>query len=395
MSTAELEALVTPHLLKWARERWNYSIETIATKINVNSDVVEAWEREEGEVRPTFHQAQILAKKLHIPFGYLFLSKPPEDDLPLPDLRTIKNKDLLQPSPNFIDILYDAFRKQEWYHDYLEEDDYPPLPFVGKYDLEDEPKAIAVDIANTLGIDDGLRETCTDWKQFLSELIRRSEKAHILVMRSGIVGSNTYRLLDVQEFRGFAISDNLAPLIFINDNDYKTAQIFTLVHELAHLWIASSGISNPDYRSKAQSNIIDQFCNRVAAEVLVPIEDFIVRWGAFISLQRNLEKLARHYKVSTFVILRRAYDSDMVNSQQFEQLYDELLKKITPKRKDGGGHYYKSVLSRNSSTLTRSLMSAASEGRALPTEISGLLNIKVSQLNKLELFIAFGELSHA
>ena len=392
MPLTTLEAFVTPHLLKWARDRWDYSIEAVAKKINVNPSQLEAWEKEDSKVRPTFRQARDLAKKLNIPFGYLFLSEPPRESVPLPDLRTIKGKNPLNPSPNFLDILYDAFRKQEWYHEYLEEENVPPVPFVGRFNLANDPKVIAIDIANTLGINDDLRETCNDWKQFLLELVRRAEKAHVLVMRSGIVGSNPYRTLDVQEFRGFAISDALAPLVFINENDYKTAQIFTLVHELAHLWIGNSGISNLDFRSRQQSNAIDQLCDRIAAEVLVPSDDFVIRWGDFIGLKRNLQRLAHHYKVSTFVILRRAYDLDKVNFQQFEQLYDGLLEMVTPKRSDGGGHYYKSVLSRNSPTLTKLLMSAASEGRVLPSEVSGLLNIKISHFNNLEAFIAFGEL---
>lgn len=395
MFVTTTEALVTPQLLKWARERWNYSINEIARKIHVHPDKVGAWEEEGSKIRPTFRQAQDLAKKLNIPFGYLFLSKPPTESFPLPDLRTIKGKNPLHPSPNFLDILYDAFRKQDWYHEYLEEETAAPVQFVGKFNLGNDPKVIAVDIANTLGINDDLRETCNDWRQFLLELMRRAEKARVLVMRSGIVGSNTYRILDVQEFRGFAISDGLAPLIFINENDYKTAQIFTLVHELAHLWTGNSGISNLDFRSKQQSNAIDQFCDRVAAEVLVPSDDFLIRWGDFTSLERNLDRLARHYRVSTFVILRRAYDSDKVDTQQFEQLYETLLQRITPRRTDGGGHYYKSVLSRNSPTLTKSLIAAASEGRVLPTEVSKLLNIKISKISTLETFIELGETPRA
>ncbi|MBN2463642.1 MAG: ImmA/IrrE family metallo-endopeptidase [Dehalococcoidia bacterium] len=393
MPTTTLEAFITPQLIRWARERRNLTMSAAAKKMHVNPDKLNDWENSKGH--PTFRQAQDLANKLKIPFGYLFLSKPPIESLPLPDLRTIKNETPAQPSPNFLDVLYDAFRKQEWYHEYLEEENTPPIQFVSKFSVKDEPKVIATDITNTLGIDNDLRQMCDNWEQFLLELIRRAEKARILVIRSGIVGSNPLRKLDVNEFRGFAINDNLAPLVFINENDYKTAQIFTIIHELAHLWIGNSGISNLDYRSKKQSNDIDQFCDHVAAEVLVPSDDFLIAWNDFIRVERNLEKLARRYRVSQFVILRRAYDFNKVDTQQFHDLYDKLLERVTPKKKDGGGHYYKLVLSRNSPTLTKSLMAAASEGRVLPTEVSRLLNIRISKLNTLEAFIVFGEVPHA
>jgi Zn-dependent peptidase ImmA (M78 family)/DNA-binding XRE family transcriptional regulator len=387
MSTVTTEAFITPELMEWGRKRYNYSISKLAQKINVNPHQIQAWEK--GDERPSFSQAQILAKKLYIPFGYLFLSKPPVDSFPLPDLRTIKGKNPFHPSPDFLDVLYDALRKQEWYHEYLKEEEATTVQFAGKFNPENDPKIIASDIVNSLEIDDDLRETCIDWKQFMRELVRRAEKSRVLVLRSGIVGSNQYRKLDVQEFRGFAISDDLAPLIFINENDYQTAQIFTLVHELAHLWIGNSGISNLDFRSKRQSNQIDQICDHIAAEVLVPSDDFIIRWGDFVGLERNLQRLARHYRVSSFVILRRAYYCDKITFQQYEQLYDALLKMITPKKPEGG-HYYKSILSRNSPTLTKSLMAAMGEGHVLPSEVSALINTKISLFNKLEAYIMFG-----
>ena len=385
-------ALVNPEVVKWALARRNLPLVTVASKIKVDSNELEDWGK--GKSRPTFDQAQDLARKLNIPFGYFFLSEPPAENLPLPDLRTITNKTPLKPSPNFLSVLYDAFRKQEWYREYLEDENASIVPFVGRFTENDEHKVIAADIKNTLGVDDDLRQSCDNWEQFLKEIIRRAEKSRVLAIRTSFVGNDPTRKLNVNEFQGFAISDNLAPLIFINEGDYKAAQIFTTVHELAHLWINSSGVSKIDYRSKKQSNAIDQLCDRIAAEVLVPSDDFLIRWNNFSGIERNLQKLAAHYRVSQFVILRRAYDFNWIDIQQFQDLYSLLLERVTPK-KSGGGNYYKVVLSRNSPTLTKTLIAAASEGRVLPTEVSRLLNIRVSRLDALEAFIVFGETSHA
>jgi Zn-dependent peptidase ImmA (M78 family)/DNA-binding XRE family transcriptional regulator len=387
------EALVTRGMISWAIERSQETPENIARKLNVKPEKLIAWEK--GDTRPSIRQAQELAKKLYIPFGYLYLSTPPRESLPLPDLRTTGDITPRRPSPNFLDVLYDAFRKQEWYREYLQEEGAHPLPFVGKFTLDDDSKVVAKDIVDLLAIDDKLRKSCDSWEEFLTEFIRRAERSRVLVLRSGIVGSNTHRPLDINEFRGFAISDNLAPLIFINEADYRVAQIFTLAHELAHLWIGQSGVSNPNYmlRSKEQQNVIDRSCDSIAAEVLVPTDDFLVRWNDFHSLDSNLGRLAHHYRVSTFVVLRRAYEFNKIQYEQFQVKYQELLKK-SARKKNKGGNYYNLVLSRNSVTLTRSLILAASEGRVLPTEAARLLNIGVAKLDAIESYIMFGEPRH-
>jgi len=390
---AEIEALITPNILKWAIGRANENLNTLAHKLNITPDNLMAWLR--GDLHPNLYQAQELARKLKIPFGFFYLDSPPQEKLPLPDLRTLTGANNHKPSPNFLDLLYDTFRKQEWYHDYLKEEEAPLVPFIGKFNLENNTNIIASDIRNTLGIDDALRQECDNWEDFLKKLIYRAEMHRVLVLRSGVVGNNTHRKLDVQEFRGFAISDDLAPVIFINESDYKTAQIFTIAHELAHLWIGVSGISNPNYalRSSQQRHAVDRFCDNIAAEILIPSDDFVIRWNGFTTIDNNLNRLARHYRVSTFVVLRRAHEFDKITDKIFQDKYEELLSK-TKKKKPTGGEYYSLVLSRNSATLTKSLIMAASEGRVLPTEAAKLLNVKVSKLNAVESYILFGEPSH-
>lgn len=236
-----VEAHITPRVLRWARERGNLSREAVAEKIHVGPDRLEAWEA--GRARPTFRQAQDLARRFAIPFGYLFLPEPPAEAPPIPDLRTVANDPRRRLSAELTALLHDVVDKQRWYREFQEEEGASPVRLVGRFPPGSSPDVIAGDIERTLGVG-ALRRAAGSPDDFLRLLAGRAEETGVLVMRSGIVGNNTSRRLSVDEFRGFAISDDLAPLIFINARDAKSAQVFTCLHELAHLWIGQSGISH-------------------------------------------------------------------------------------------------------------------------------------------------------
>ncbi len=389
-----VEAFITPEMIGWAIERVHETHIGLAHKLNVKPEKIAEWVS--GDKRPSIRQAQELAKKLKIPFGYLYLSSPPTEKLPLPDLRTMSGTPSSKPSPDFLDVLHDALRKQQWYHEYLKNENVASLPFIGRFKLGDNPKDIAIDIKSTLGINDTLRRQSRTWEEFLTQFSRKAEEARILVLRSGIVGNNTYRKLDVHEFRGFAISDDLAPLVFVNGNDYKSAQIFTLAHELAHLWIGQSGVSNPNYmlRANQQQNEIDRLCDSIAAEVLVPSDDFIMRWNDFSNLDENIDNLAVQYRVSGFVILRRAYTLGKIETDLFHAKYDELLRKSQRRPTNGGGDFYNLLMSRNSNTFTTALMIGVAEGSVAPTEAARLLNLRVARLRHVESYILGRQLAN-
>ena len=273
-------------MLRWARERASLELDRLAEKVNVRADKLQRWES--GEVHPTFIQAQSLARALHIPFGFLFLSAPPQESLPIPDLRTLGNHPMGQISTDLRDLVSDILRKQDWYRTYLQEQGVQPPAFIGKFQLDADASCVAEDMTVTLKLMLSDREEVSNGEAFLSLLMKKAEEAGVWVMRSGIVGGNTHRPLSVQEFRGFALCDEFAPVVFINGKDASAAQIFTLVHELAHLWIGQSGISD---LSLAQPNdtphqVIERFCNTVAAEVLVPKNDLCNHWIAAPPLGR-------------------------------------------------------------------------------------------------------------
>jgi Zn-dependent peptidase ImmA (M78 family) len=381
-----VQALINPKMVAWARKRIQLTPEGLAGKLPVSIDKIKAWEDEDKREYPSFNQAIILSNKLHVPLGYLYLAEPPVENVPLPDLRTVANRPLENPSVDFIDVLYDAYRKQDWFRNYLVGEHVSELEFAGKFTVDDDPKSIASDIRETLRINDDLRQLSSTWNQFFTALVRRAEDSRILVLRNSVVFNNTYRKLDVNEFRGFVIFDKIAPIIFINTRDYQTAQIFTLIHEIAHIWIGVGGISNLDFKLKDEQQRVkvDSVCDSIASEVLVPENQFFSRWNDSRPVDDNISRLALNFKVSSFVILRRAYNLDKISKEIFMDNYHDLLSKIRPKPKEPGGDFYAMLKARNSYTLTATLMAGLLNGTVTANEASLLLNVRSTSLKGIE-----------
>jgi Zn-dependent peptidase ImmA (M78 family)/DNA-binding XRE family transcriptional regulator len=378
------EALVTPTILRWARERARTSQGELAKKLNTNPERIALWES--GQTRPTFRQAQNIASKLRIPFGYLYLPAPPAERIPLQDFRTVRDVEMSSPSGEFLDLLYDVIAKQSWYRELLEDEEAEELPFVACFSLNDEFHEIAASIASTLGIDDTFRQAASSWESFLRNLMERTESIGVLVMRSGLVAGNTRRRVSEKEFRGFAISDKLAPLIFINGNDAKAAQIFTLAHELAHIWVGQTGISNESPADFSQ-NEVEKKCNQVAAEVLVPRVEFIRHWSSTRDVDSNLNDAVRHFRVSLLVVLRRTLELELLPADVVWSRYrQEEERRAQPAK--GGGDFFRNLLSRNSRLLVEAVVNAVQGERALYTEAASLLNVRPSTIPKIAKFLA-------
>jgi Zn-dependent peptidase ImmA (M78 family) len=380
---------VNPAIIVWARARMSLDIQAAASLLNHSAEQLQSWEN--GLTEPTYIQAVGLARKLQFPFGYLFLSEDPKIVLPLPDLRTVAGAELGEPTPNLLAVIEDAVRKQHWYSEFMSEERQQPLPFISRFKIGDKVETIAADIRDVLSIDEETRAQSPNTSAFLTQLVRNAESAGIIVLRSGTVCGNTHRTLSVDEFRGFALLDKTAPLIFINSRDANVAQIFTFAHEVAHLWIGAEGLSNPNFRKKSadQINTIESVCNQVAAEALVPSVNFVREWNSSLNLDQNIELLRLRYRVSRFVILRKAFDRDFIGTNDFftklRQFYDtELEKKLKkPEDETSSGHYYNTLYARNSIRLTAAVTEAYSSGRILVTEACNLLGIKTGVLKTI------------
>ncbi|MBT0964006.1 XRE family transcriptional regulator [Denitromonas iodatirespirans] len=366
-------ANVNPSQLLWSRLRAGLTLDEIAAKLPARTDKVLAWES--GESRPTFIQAQKWAKVAHIPFGFLFLARPPQERLPIPDLRTVGCETPSTPSLDLLETVKDVLRKQAWYIDYLREHEADALPFVGRFSAKSKIADVVADIRRVLGADVGDRPRSAD--EYLRTLISAADQAGVLVMRSGIVGSNTHRPLDVGEFRGFAISDPLAPTVFINSADAPKARIFTLVHELAHIWIGSSGISTATVREARDEEV---FCNAVAGEFLAPGKEFSQRWDEGTAWIENVGRLADTFRVSTLTAARRAADLGFITRAMYREFYTAELEAFRNRNKGGGGDFYTNLRVRNSTSFSRAVAAEAMSGRVLLRDAGALLSIHPAKI---------------
>lgn len=368
-------AKINPDILSWARERARLSVSVLARKLHVNEKSVEAWER--GDKRPTFRQAQQYAAKTHVPFGYLYLKQPPEERLPLPDLRTTGSQRPDRPSAELIEMAQIVLRRQEWYAEYLRDQGTEQNDVVGRFTPQSGIFAVVENMRQVLAVP--IHPTRGTWEDYFRLLIQRIEEAGILVMREGFIGHHT-RPLSVQEFRGFAIADPIAPVIFINQADAPKARLFTLIHELAHIWIGQTGISDASPRTERREEV---FCNAVAAEFLVPGEEFERHWRDLENWRDNLPDLEAHFRVSTWVLARRALTLNKIRVDEYQRYVRELLEEYRNREKeDIPMSYYQGRKGKISQTFSRALVSEALSGRVLLRDAGRLLGMKPSNLAK-------------
>ena len=366
-----MEALtLSPDVLRWAANQAGESLESLA-----NAIVKRVRDRErllKGQL--TSPQAEKVAKLTGVPFGLLFLNKPPEiSHSAIPDLRQTA-----EPSPlsrDFREVWEDALRKQQWYVDRLQDVGARPLSFVGRFfdHARRKPEDVANDIATVLGLTASLRRSAGTSDEYFSAIADKAESAGVLVMKSGIVKSNTRRPLSVKEFRGFAIVDPLAPLVFINGRDALVASVFTLVHELAHIWVGQSGVS--DLSSHALKGI-ERTCNQVAAEVLVPRAEFLQQW----ELGNDVGRIAKVFRVSRLVIARRALDLGKLGQDGYDQIARAT---VPPPRARGEGSAYRTIPARNSKRLTTALVKSALSGETMLREAASLLSVRPETVMEL------------
>lgn len=378
--TTTIRVEVKPKMLRWARDRAGLDPAELAHRFPKLAD----WEREES--RPTLKQLEDFAKTTHTPVGYLFLPDPPIERVPIPDFRTVENRHLDRPSPDLLETIYLCQQRQEWYLDFARSLHEEPLPFIGSATLESTVETVAAEIRQRLGFNIEERRQCPTWTEALRHFIEQADRLGVLVMVNGVVGSNNYRKLDPDEFRGFAISDELAPLVFINGADTKSAQMFTLAHELAHLWLGQSALSDIEPVSTPTQRVED-WCNRVAAELLVPLNQFREHYQRGEDLGNSLGRLARQFKVSTLVILRRIHDAGGLTRAELWQAYREELDRLRDIKKSSGGDFYLTLGVRVGKRFARALVVSTLEGQTLHRDAFRLLGFSKTS--------TFQELAHS
>lgn len=361
---------INPKTLDWAMRRAGTDIEVLARAAAVKPESVSAWLRGEGQ--PTYRQAKRLAERLQLPFSQILLPPPPSPELPIPDFRRGGSRGK-EPSPELLDAIYDALRKRDWYREYRggERVNLPQSSFRERQRPEDVASAIKEAIPV-----DKLREQSGAWAEFLRRLVEKMEDCGILVLRQGYVGANSRRTYNPEEFSGFTIADPVAPVIFLNARDFIARQIFTLVHELAHVWRRQSGLDAGLEGPEAPSEEEERLCDEVAATVLMPREAFVRTWAG--ETYEAVQAAAKRFKVSAWAALRRACELQLINSKEYWRTLGMLREAVRGREERGQGRNFWALLwIRNSRVFTRAVVSAVSHGELSLKEAASLLNVKV------------------
>lgn len=370
---------VKPDLLVWARQRARLDADDLSRRFPKLAE----WEA--GELQPTLKQLEDYANATHTSLGFLLLPDAPSESVPIPDFRTIGDRSLSRVSADLLDTVYACQQRQDWYRDFARSNREDIVSFVGSVDVGADVVTTANAMREELGFGFEERRQAHTWTEALDLLRDHAEVTGVLVMVNGIVGSNTRRKLDPEEFRGFALADPLAPVVFVNGSDTKAAQIFTLAHELAHIWLGESALSDADLSGRSR-NPVERWCNQVAAEFLVPLAAVEREVGDLSDLAGELDRLARVFKVSTLVVLRRIHDAAKLTWDEYRSAYAAERSRVLGLmgERGSGGNFYNTTPVRVSKRFARALIASTWEGQTMYRDATRLLGLKkLSTLDEL------------
>ncbi len=332
---------------------------------------------------PTVNQLEKFSKATRVPFGYFFLDEPPKVTLPIPFFRTMREDRPVSISPELIDTVRTIEHRKDWLKEYLITKGTESLSFVGSQKLSDELQTIASNIRVTLNLDEFWASKQPNWEKALIYLMEKAEKIGINVVRNGIVGNNTHRKLNYKEFRGFVMVDEIAPFVFINGADFKSAQMFTLAHELAHIWLGSSAIFDLRQMLPAD-NETEKLCDKVAAEFLVPENYIRDLWERFKNADNPYQEIAITCKVSKLVIARRTFDLGIISKKEFFEFYNEYIKTERKTKKKDGGDFYNTQPFRIGKRFAYAVITAAKEGSLLYRDAYRLTGLSSNSFQEFE-----------
>lgn len=388
MSTSRIDALITPEVMRWARERSKFSIADAASKIGRPENDLISWE--DGTLLPSIAQARKASEVYKRPLAVFYLPEPPTDFETLRDFRVIPGSDSRDYSPKLALLIRNTIYKQRWMGEFLEDEGVNQLEFVGSARLNNSPDDIANQIRNTLSVSIEDQISCSNRRDSLRYWINKTENAGIYIIRQGGI--------DLTEVRGFTISDKYAPFVYLNSMDALVAQIFTLAHELVHIWLGIAGISNLEISGSSintESHDIETFCNRVASRVLIDNASFINQWQSYsreADIANCILRMSRRYKISEEAIAVRLLETGDIDYSTYQELrlsyqqrWFEIQSRLRQRLADsaGGPSYYRRMVTQNGYNFTRTIISAFKGGAITGSDASSLLNVKVSNFVKL------------
>ena len=368
---------VKKEIYEWAIKESQKDIEEIKIKFSN----IEKWINQDEF--PTFRQIEKLANFLKVPLGYMFLDKPPKSDIIESEYRTIGNK---KPyiSKNLKDTIYDMSRKQDWISEYRKDNGWDRIIVDNYNELDvDDILGIVKKAKEFLNLEEFWYKDCKDNRIAYNFLREKLELKGIIVMQNGIVGSNTHRKLDIDEFRGFMLYDEYAPLIFINANDSITGKIFTLVHEFIHVLFKEDDIlENIDlFRDmKLESQI-----NKITVEFLMPESHIKKYWNKQEKTLNQIEELSKLFNVSRLALAIRLNSLKLINQSLVREV-NEVTKKDLKKKKDksNGGDYWVTYKSRYSNNFIETVIQGAESGEISYNYAFKLLDVRAKNYDVLK-----------
>ena len=346
----------------------------------------------EGEKEPTFNQVEKVSQATGIPLGYFFLQIPPHEDVPLMEYRTVNSISFEKPSRNLIETIHDMEMVQDWTREHMISESLSPVACVGIFKGNRDSAVCADIIRNVLGIKIDWFFSCRTVDESYRYIRNAISATGVLVMMNGIVGNNTHRPLEIEEFRAFVLIDDYAPLVFVNTNDSGNGRLFSLLHEFAHICIGENDFFNDRHSTAASVKPEEALCNAVAAEILVPNNLFLQQWDEYIknnTEKATIEILAKYFKCGMTVIARRALDNRKISGDLYHEVAAIAIKRYNDKRQrdkengTSGGDYYRTAASRIDRRFFQMLANSVAEGRTQYTDAFRLTNTNRSTFARL------------
>lgn len=372
-------AQITPSVIRWAREKAKLTIDQVAEKLGRTPTDIQKWEN--GEALPTLAQARSAAKLYGRAFAVFYLPSPPDDFEPLRDFRMNQNSNISSKSLLFI---RQAQWKAEWLAEFLISEGSQKLDFIGRYDINSPIEDVAFNIMETLDISLSEHRATRSPSKALSLWINKSEYCGINIIRDSSICSD--------EFRGFVVINDYAPFIFLNSNDSYSSRVFTLVHELVHVWINQQGIIDPIvWNGTSAANAIETFCNRVAQSILINETELIELWDSkkdTISIVKICQDISSSMVISPEMVARCLLDNRRISRNDYQLVREtgiDLWKKHKEKQRESDGMVSPSLMAalKNGYLFSQIVLNAYQTGLISGRDASSLLNFKVNNFSKL------------
>lgn len=359
---------LNPDVIRWAVERSGIPEEKVRKAFKKYPEWLDQ------SHRPTLKQLMDFTRMVHINLCDVYAPDIPDYGFQIADFRTTEDAGVVAPSPELYDTIEQTKRRQDWMRDYFTAEGHEPIPLVGAWKgvamTPDHAVKLARMLHTFLGLDERWAFGLKSPEAAVRVLRNAVESRGISVAINGVVGDNSHRSLEVKEFRGFVLSDEIAPVVFINGQDAKSAQLFTIIHELCHLAFAETGVVNPansEGDSFGFDASMERFCDRVAAEFLVDSDPLVLEWREVtndgVMGYDRVNRIARNHKVTFMVVARQAFDKGLLASDDFFGLYRQhkaIVDSVEgkPKRSSPGGDPYANKRNRLGAVFSEAVWSA-------------------------------------